>query len=318
MVFANTLELLQSLRAPTVPTGDYVPWLAASVVWYSFLFVVLPAGPWIRRADPSEAASSKRAKPLDAWAQSVQIKNGHVSTVHAITACLAIGGWLAYFQSYDNWSYRRNMQGGVVSTPAHNTGDEWLAMIICNTLGYFIYDIICMAYYHKLLGSVGSYIHHAAIGGALALGLLTGVGRMYHAFYVFEEFSTPFLNTKNLYPSSSRKYKTWAILFAASFFLCRGFVGLPFSVPTYWCLFTYWFEVHGEGHKAGLLMDACVFLQLFSFSVSRLLNIYWMSLIAKKIFCDKPKKKTIKVDGAQEQLPEASPTAQIHNVKKLQ
>jgi hypothetical protein len=132
---SSLFEPLRLLRAPTLPLGDYPSYLAISVAVYSVLFFILPAGPWIRKADPSEAAGSKRAKPLDAHSQSVQIRNGHVSTVHAIAACVGITVWLAYFQSFDCWAWQRNMQGGVISTPANVTGDEWLVVLICNTLG---------------------------------------------------------------------------------------------------------------------------------------------------------------------------------------
>jgi hypothetical protein len=141
---------------------------------------------------------------------------------------------------------------------------------------------------------------------------------MYHAFFLLEELSTPFLNAKNLYPSSSRAYKIWAVLFALSFFLCRGFFGLTYSTTTYWCLFTFWSEHHAQ---PSLWMDACIFLQFFSFSVSRLLNVYWMGLIANKILAgDKPKKKITTGKGGAAAIvePLESPTAAPRDAKKLQ
>jgi hypothetical protein len=64
------------------------------------------------------------------------------------------------------------------------------------------------------------------------------------------------------------------------------------------CLYTYWAEHRAEHVANGPWFDLMAFINFFSFTVSRLLNIYWMALIAQKVFCDGKKTKTRKVAPA--------------------
>jgi len=50
-------------------------------------------------------------------------------------------------------------------------------------------------------------------------------------------------------------------------------------------------EHRAEHRLNGPWLDILTFLNFFSFTVSRLLNIYWMGLIAQKVCCDSKKSK---------------------------
>jgi len=277
---------LLALRAPGLPDGDFLLWIACSFVVHSLLFLILPASPWL----PKEGELPPNHKPGKFYSRSdhsAQIRNGHVSTVHAITACVI---WAAWYSTYDfdHWNWQRIMQGGI-SVPGNVNGDQWIAMGICNILGYFLYDTLCMLYYRRALGNAGSYIHHLAIGVAMGVSLLVGPGRYYQFIFLIEELSTPFLNMKNLYDQRSKAYTIWAALFAFSFFLCRGFFGLYESAIGYWCIYQYWTHKYHAG--APTIFHVVMAHLVLSFTVSRLLNVYWMSLIARKIVGGDKKKK---------------------------
>lgn len=68
------------------------------------------------------------------------------------------------------------------------------------------------------------------------------------------------------------------------------------------CLYTYWASHRDEHVANGPWFDLMAAINFFSFSVSRLLNIYWMGLIAQKVFCDGSAKKTRKVAPADAKL----------------
>ena len=151
----------------------------------------------------------------------------------------------------------------------------------------FSYDILCMLYYRRELRSpLGSYIHHIVLTFAMVLGVLSGVANSYHFLYLLEELSTPALNMKSLYPKDSFGYNAWSAAFAVLFFLCRGVFGLVLgATTTYWCLWQYWTS-HRDAHVAkGSVgwFDFLVWENALCFAISRLLNIYWMYLIASKV-----------------------------------
>lgn len=172
------------------------------------------------------------------------------------------------------------MQGGIATLNNEN-GDYWLARVASFTAGYFIYDTFCMIYYHRYIGDVMSYIHHIVIGVCFLCGIYTGIGSTYHFIFLFSEMSTPPLNFKNLYRHSPKAYRFWSMAFVVAFYFSRGIYGLGLSVPTYYCLYTFWQEkrvVHNSFY-----FEFLVFQQFFGFTVSRILDCYWMILIAKYI-----------------------------------
>lgn len=241
-------------------------------------------------------ASHKGPKPFDRYGESLRIKNQLVSTVHALIAVVEVVAWFSYYE-FEPFNWRRNMQGGF-ATPNNENGDEWALYGISITLGYFIYDTICMAYYHKHLGNTGSYIHHIAIGSAFVTGACFGSARIYQFLFLLEELSTPALNLKSLYRDSPRAYSIWSAIFAITFYLSRGIYGMIGAATTYWCLFTFYFELRAEYNSA--YFGVLVFIQFLMFTISNLLNAYWMVLITRilyrKIVPSKSSKKVKKAE----------------------
>jgi hypothetical protein len=232
--------------------------------------------------------SHKGPKPFDRFGESMKIKNGLVSTFHALVAVIEVVTWYANY-SFEPFNWQRNLQGGY-ATPNNVNGDGWFAIGSSFTLGYFIYDTLCMLYYQRYLGNTGSYIHHVAISMALIPGIWLGTGSTYHFLYLFEELSTPALNFKNLYRDSPRAYNFWSVLFVITFYFSRGIYGLIGAVTTYYCLGTYWWMQRDEMNS--YYFGFVILVQFVNFSISRGLNIYWMSLIAK--YLRSPKKDKVK------------------------
>ena len=229
---------------PSLTHSLLLPFLAAyifaSFVLHSILFLILPASPWMPKVGEAPK-SHKGPKPFDREGEKVKIKNGLVSSFHATITALAVILWHANY-SFEVWNWQRNLQGGI-ATPDNINGDAWFARVTSFTVGYFIYDTLCVLYYHRHIGNTGTYIHHIVIGGAILPGIFCGIGGAYHFIYLLEEISTPFLNFKNLYRDSPTAYKYWSIAFAVTFFLSRGVYGLIGGVTTYYCLFTYWYQL---------------------------------------------------------------------------
>ena len=119
---------LTALRAPNVPSGDFLLWIGASVLLHSFLFIIAPASPWL----PAEGELPPGHKPGKKYSRrdhAAQIKNGHVSTFHALVACVEWAVW-SWHYNFEAWNWQRNMQGGI-SMPNNANGDQWIAMGVC-------------------------------------------------------------------------------------------------------------------------------------------------------------------------------------------
>jgi len=270
---------LSATRHEGVPDGPYAQWVLTSFLVHSALFILLPASPWLPKKGESPP-NWKSRRPYDRHGDSVAIRNGLVSSIHALTCIIVVGWWLTQY-SFDWFDYQRNMQGGI-ATPGNVNGDGWWAFVTCNTLGYFLYDVVCMVIYHRYLGNFGAYVHHLCIGSALALGIAYGQGRAYHFVFLLEELSTPPLNFKNAYRHHPSAYKFWSLLFALSFFLCRGVFGLTASATTYYCIYSY-YAAHKDSSFATPYWFAFLLHNALMFTISRTLNIYWLTLIAKKV-----------------------------------
>jgi hypothetical protein len=118
------------------------------------------------------------------------------------------------------------------------------------------------------------------LGGCLVLGIYTSVGHHAHFLMLLEELSTPSLNLKTLYkhnPTLRRISEySFVILFACS----------RLGYGTY-----IWFQCALAApnfiEKAYKIHDyttiICTILQVGLCGILRILNIYWMHLIIKKI-----------------------------------
>jgi len=209
------------------------------------------------------------------------IRNYFVSTIHATNGVVGILIWLQFF-TFDLWDPKRTLEGGVVGT-----GDEYMPYLVCISVGYFIYDLMCMLIYKETF-SVGSLLHHVFIGAAFILGLITNVGRPYHFIFLIEEFSTPFLNAKTLYKYNEKVSTIYAMLFALTFFLVRIVVGTYTSATVYYTVYSY------VTTSSNTLNSMLAIIQISLFSTSRVLNYYWMALIVKKVMGASKKKDDTK------------------------
>jgi hypothetical protein len=263
-----------------VPTYSLAQTLTASHTVHSLIFL-LHSSSLALLALLAEVPPSHRGPPekFSRLSESVKIRNGLVSTIHATLISIVVLAWFAFY-SFEPWNYQRNMQGGFVSE-GNSNGDAWYPEAICFTLGYFMYDTLCMMYYNRYIGNTGSYIHHIVIGSAFGVGVYTGMGRTYHFIFLLEELSTPALNFKNLYRDSPNAYKLWSYIFVGTFLFIRGIYGLGISTTTYYCLYQYYFanSAQMDTYYFGGMVTVCG----GAFTVSRLLNVYWIGLIVGKI-----------------------------------
>ena len=84
-------------------------------------------------AHPESPVGYSGKSPYDRRAASLRIRNGLVSTVHALVCVLSVLLWFSRY-SFDPFDWQRNMQGGI-ATPQNANGDAWFALGVCNTLG---------------------------------------------------------------------------------------------------------------------------------------------------------------------------------------
>lgn len=196
------------------------------------------------------------SKPFNRRKESVRIRNGLVSAIHAMVTTGTVLLWLTQY-TFEAWNPQRNMGGGFI-TPNNANGDAWLPMLVSYTVGYFTYDTICMMVYPHV-ASVGSYVHHIAIGLAMACGLTSGIGRFYHFIFLWEEISTLPLNLKALNRHRPAAHKFYSGAFVVLFMLSRGVIGLSMSAATYYCIGKFWLDHHVQMNS--YLFTLQVFLQ---------------------------------------------------------
>lgn len=109
-----------------------------------------------------------------------------VSFFHAVVALLCLVAWLANFD-LDLFNLERTLGGGL-----YQTGDEWMPVVVCFSLGYFIYDTTNMIVYPSL-AAIASYLHHVIVGSAFLFGLISGVATPFHFLFLVEvcSFESP-------------------------------------------------------------------------------------------------------------------------------
>ena len=254
-----------------VASSSPVPVLLLSFVahWLLFRFCPLPAPQaWL------SAAHSARTATATATAASTAVwRNLVVSTVHAAVAVLCVSCWLLRFDV--EWaSVQRGLGGG-----RQGTGDEWQWLAVCWTLGYLLYDSACMAAYPNTR-SAGAVFHHAAIGAAFLVGLRTAVGRPFHFLFLLEELSTLPLNAKALLRHRAGLADACAALFAAAFLSTRLLYGTGVFALACMQLAPFIRQAAADGEREQV---AAAVFQFVLCTASRLLNLYWATLIARKI-----------------------------------
>ena len=236
--------------------------LSVSAHWLLFRFFPLPAA-WRAASGSGHCASDS----------GVVQRNSCVSTVHAVVAVCCVLLWLAVYDV--EWrSVQRGMGGG-----KQGTGDEWQSAAVGWSLGYFVYDAGCMVR-HRSVRSGQSLLHHAAIGAAFALGLCTDCCRPFHFLFLLEELSTPWLNLKSLLRHRARLADACAAVFAVSFVCVRLGYGLTVYVLACMQLGPFVSQAVADGE---MVQAAAAVFQFVLCTASRLLNLFWTALIARKV-----------------------------------
>ena len=246
-----------------LPYRDPLPVLLLSLVVHSLLFRFCPLPAAWR---PTATSSSP---PLSSVVQ----RNYCVSTVHAVSAICSVVWWLSV-HDVDWRSVQRGMGGG-----RRGTGDEWHSIAVCWSLGYFLYDTLCMCEYSATRSS-GALVHHCAIGSAFLVGLYTDCCRPFHFLFLLEELSTPPLNLKSLCRQPAWLSDVCAALFAATFVCVRLGYGMCVYVLACMQLAPFVRQAAADGEKVQV---AAALFQFVLCTASRALNLYWAALIARKV-----------------------------------
>jgi hypothetical protein len=202
------------------------------------------------------------------------IKSYIISTIHALISVLSV---LNYFLKYEtNLKQINRIVGGGI----FGTGDEIMVYSVCYSSGYFFYDLILMCK-DKSVRTGSALIHHILVLLSFLSGLFTRICHPCHFYLLGEELSTIPLNLKTLYRHQPRFHQIFSLLFVFCFFISRLIYG---SI-----ICGYAFYAAPEFFRLALNID-----DISSFSVgisqallcllTRLLNIYWIYLIIRKIF----------------------------------
>ncbi|CAF1120272.1 unnamed protein product [Adineta ricciae] len=141
-----------------------------------------------------------------------------VSTVHACASVLAVCLYFLY-SPIKLIQVDRILGGGI-----DGTYDNKMAYSVCYSGGYFIYDLLLMAYF-KSVRSAAAMFHHIIVLMIGLSGLYTRVGHTSHFLMLFEELSTIPLNVKAIFHQHSDIHSFCALLFAVTFLWTRLIYG---------------------------------------------------------------------------------------------
>ena len=139
-------------------------------------------------------------------------KNVTTSLVHsAIT-----GTWapLAFYQAPD-------MQDDLIQRSTYSCH-----ALLSFSIGYFLYDALDMALYHRKRSSYELLLHHFVVVLCFTLAVTSRQYVAYGVLSLMMEINSVFLHTRQLFiitqePKSSMRYKTNALLNVATFLLVR-------------------------------------------------------------------------------------------------
>ena len=256
-----------------LPFRDPLPVVLASFAVHWLLFLVFPVpAAWLPAAAAAAAAPSTAAIAGPPSSTVVQ-RSYLVSLLHALCAVSSVALWLAVYD-VDWRAVQRGMGGG-----RRGTGDEWQSVAVGWSMGYFVYDAACMLV-HRPLYSRAGLLHHVAIGSAFVLGLYTDCCRPFHFLFLLEELSTPPLNLKTLLRHNRRLADVCAALFAVSFVAVRLGYGMIVYVLACMQLGPFVQRAVADGER---MQAAAALFQFVLCTASRLLNLYWAALIARKL-----------------------------------
>jgi hypothetical protein len=144
--------------------------------------------------------------------QSWKWRNVATSLVHS----LITGIWapLAFYQAPD-------MQDDLIRKFTYSSH-----MLVCFSIGYFLYDALDMLLYHRKRSTYELLVHHALVILCFFLAVTSRQYVAYGTLSLMVEINSVFLHTRQLFiitqePKSSIRYKTNALLNVATFLSCR-------------------------------------------------------------------------------------------------
>ena len=195
------------------------------------------------------------------------------SLVHAFVSSGVAAAWIASTR-LERWNAPSQLLSGVAGT-----ADAWGAPLCAFSTGYFIQDLIAMLLYRDELWDVGSVIHHIIGILSFGSGSLTGVGNPMQIMFLFEEFSTIFMNLRKLYQGNPRLQTLYTLAFAVTFIGVRMVWGMYAYVAS---LRVYW--AHRKDVLPTAKLEAQFLIHVAVATVSRVLNSYWSALILRRLF----------------------------------
>ena len=99
-------------------------------------------------------------------------------------------------------------------------------MLVCFSIGYFLYDALDMLMYHRKRSTYELLVHHFLVILCFSLAVTSRQYVAYGTLSLIVEINSVFLHTRQLFiitqePKTSLRYKTNALLNVATFLSCR-------------------------------------------------------------------------------------------------
>jgi len=99
-------------------------------------------------------------------------------------------------------------------------------MLVCFSIGYFLYDALDMLLYHRKRSTYELLVHHFLVVLCFSLAVTSRQYVAYGTLSLIVEINSVFLHTRQLFiitqePKTSMRYKTNALMNVATFLSCR-------------------------------------------------------------------------------------------------
>lgn len=171
------------LPQPPVTVSDRWLIIGLSTLAHYILFYTVPYHLCLSNEDTALKNSKIKSDNNKYNKRVAVIRNYMISTIHSMMAIVYVG---LFYMNYtvDLKSIPRTYDNGVIGT-----GDEYIPYMISWSIGYFVYDLLCMIQYNKQLYNIGSVIHHV-----LMIVSFSGM-----QIYCWEMIITPNSNTYQYY-----------------------------------------------------------------------------------------------------------------------
>jgi hypothetical protein len=250
-----------------------------SAITHAILFFCTSGKPFVSKDTKDPKARVKEEQ----FARSCIVSCFHATLVIAFIYVW----WTAFGVEFAQTFWDANVMMGADPQPA---GFAFMKLILSFSLGYFLYDSICM-FMCPAIASAGSYFHHILVSVSIVSGLIDHIAQPYHFLFLLEEFSTPFLNLKGLTKNKPTLNFWMSLGFMFSFIFSRSIFG---SYLFYNGAINAWAYAESQWALSTAAANWRAFLAIYQSSAcgaARILNAYWAFLILKKAFdCGKQSK----------------------------